>query len=119
MALLRSYVGGQWVTPEGDGRPVFDAVSGDEVARISSAGIGMAAALAYGRSVGGPALRELTFHQRAGLLKALGSYLREHRDELYATVGANGCHPRRREVRRRWRHRRAARLRQQGAARAA
>ena len=91
MALLRSYVGGQWVTPEGDGRPVFDAVSGDEVARISSAGIGMAAALAYGRSVGGPALRELTFHQRAGLLKALGSYLREHRDELYGLSARTGA----------------------------
>ena len=33
--------------------------------------------------VGGPALRELTFHQRAALLKALASHLREHRDELY------------------------------------
>ena len=91
MALLRSYVSGQWVTPEGDGRPVFDAVTGDEVARISSAGLDMAGALDYGRSVGGPALRELTFHQRAGLLKALGSYLREHRDELYALSARTGA----------------------------
>jgi oxepin-CoA hydrolase/3-oxo-5,6-dehydrosuberyl-CoA semialdehyde dehydrogenase len=82
MALLRSYVGGQWVTPDDEGRPLFDAVTGEEVARISSAGVSMYDALGYGRSVGGPALRELTFHQRAGLLKALGSYLREHRDEL-------------------------------------
>ena len=91
MALLRSYVSGQWVTPEGDGRPVFDAVTRDEVARISSAGLDMAGALDYGRSVGGPALRELTFHQRAGLLKALGSYLREHRDELYALSARTGA----------------------------
>jgi oxepin-CoA hydrolase/3-oxo-5,6-dehydrosuberyl-CoA semialdehyde dehydrogenase len=44
----------------------------------------MAAALDHGRRVGGPALRELTFHQRAALLKALASTLREHREELYA-----------------------------------
>jgi oxepin-CoA hydrolase/3-oxo-5,6-dehydrosuberyl-CoA semialdehyde dehydrogenase len=51
----------------------------------------MAAALTYGRSVGGPALRELTFHQRAGLLKALGSRLREHREELYALSARTGA----------------------------
>ena len=91
MALLRSYVGGSWVSPGGEGRPVFDAVTGDEVARISADGLDLAAALRYGRSAGGPALRELTFHQRAGLLKALGSVLREHRDELYALSARTGA----------------------------
>ncbi len=91
MALLRSYVSGHWVTPDGDGRPVVDAVTGEEVARVSAAGVDLAAALAYGRSTGGPALRELTFHQRAGLLKALGSHLREHRDELYALSARTGA----------------------------
>ena len=91
MALLRSYVSGDWVTPDDDGRPVFDAVTGDEIARVSSAGVDMAAALAYGRATAGPALRELTFHQRASLLKALGSYLREHRDELYALSARTGA----------------------------
>ena len=91
MALLRSYVGGHWVTPEGDGRPVLDAVTGEEVARVSAAGVDLAGAFAYGRRTGGPALRELTFHQRAGLLKALGSYLREHRDELYALSARTGA----------------------------
>ena len=51
----------------------------------------MGSALGYGRSVGGPALRELTLHQRAGLLKALGSQLREHRDELYALSARTGA----------------------------
>ena len=91
MALLRSYVSGHWVTPDGDGRPVLDAVTGEEVARVSAAGVDLAAALAYGRDAGGPALRELTFHQRAGLLKALGSHLREHRDELYALSARTGA----------------------------
>ncbi len=91
MTALRSYVGGAWVTPTDEGRPVLDAVTGDEVARVSSAGVDLAAALSYGRSTGGPALRELTFHQRAALLKALGSRLREHRQELYELSARTGA----------------------------
>src|SRR5438046_9871843 len=91
MTFLCSYVGGAWVTPSGDGRPALDAVTGEEIARVSSAGIDMAAALEYGRRTGGPALRALTFHQRAALLKSLGSMLREHRDELYALSARAGA----------------------------
>ena len=82
MAVLRSYVSGSWFAP-GDGTAVHDAVTGDEVARVSSDGVDMRAALEYGRHVGGPALRELTFHQRAALVKAVGAMLRERREELY------------------------------------
>jgi oxepin-CoA hydrolase/3-oxo-5,6-dehydrosuberyl-CoA semialdehyde dehydrogenase len=89
--LLPSYVSGGWHTAADEGVPLRDAVTGEEVARISSAGIDMAAALDYGRRTGGPALRELTFHQRAALLKALGSHLREHRDELYALSARTGA----------------------------
>ena len=81
--MLRSYVAGDWHTATGEGRPLHDAVTGAEIARISSTGVDFAGALEYGRRVGGPALRELTFHQRAALLKALGLHLREHREELY------------------------------------
>ena len=70
---------------------MLDAVTGEEVARVSSAGIDLAAALDYGRSSGGPALRELTFHQRAALLKSLGQLLREHRQELYALSARTGA----------------------------
>ncbi len=91
MAMLRSYVSGRWHTPSVEGAPLHDAVTGEEIARISSDGIDMAAALEHGRRVGGPALRELTFHQRAALLKALASHLREHRDELYALSARSGA----------------------------
>jgi oxepin-CoA hydrolase / 3-oxo-5,6-dehydrosuberyl-CoA semialdehyde dehydrogenase len=91
MTVLRSYVGGAWTEPTDDGRPVLDAVTGEEVARVSSAGVDMAAALDYGRSSGGPALRELTFHQRAALLKSLGQVLREHRQELYTLSARTGA----------------------------
>src|SRR5215468_2563619 len=91
MTVLRSYVSGAWTEPADDGRPVLDAVTGEEVARVSSAGIDLEAALGYGRSTGGPALRELTFHQRAALLKSLGQLLREHRQELYALSARTGA----------------------------
>ncbi|MDQ1752226.1 MAG: oxepin-CoA hydrolase / 3-oxo-5,6-dehydrosuberyl-CoA semialdehyde dehydrogenase [Pseudonocardiales bacterium] len=91
MPVLPSFVGGSWVTPSSDGAPISDAVTGEEVARLSTSGIDMAAALDYGRRVGGPALRDLTFHQRAALLKALASFLREHREELYALSARTGA----------------------------
>lgn len=91
MVVLRSYVSGSWRAPEEEGAPLHDAVTGEEVARISSAGVDMGAALEYGRSVGGPVLRELTFHQRAALLKAVASHLREHREELYALSAMTGA----------------------------
>jgi oxepin-CoA hydrolase / 3-oxo-5,6-dehydrosuberyl-CoA semialdehyde dehydrogenase len=91
MTALRSYVSGAWVDPADEGRPVLDAVTGEEIARVSSAGIDFGAALDYGRATGGPALRELTFHQRAGLLKSVGLLLREHRQELYALSACTGA----------------------------
>jgi len=41
--------------------------------------------------VGGPALRRLTFGQRAGILKTLGGYLNEHKEELYGLSTAAGA----------------------------
>ena len=90
MPVLRSYVSGRWTAPP-DGRPVRDAVTGEEITRISSDGIDLGAALDYGRRVGGPALRALTFHERAALAKAAGGMLRDHRDELYALSARTGA----------------------------
>jgi oxepin-CoA hydrolase / 3-oxo-5,6-dehydrosuberyl-CoA semialdehyde dehydrogenase len=80
--VLRSYVEGRWFAPD-SGVPVHDAATGELVAEVSSDGIDFGAALGYGRSVGGSALRAMTFHERAELLKSTGQLLREHRDELY------------------------------------
>jgi oxepin-CoA hydrolase/3-oxo-5,6-dehydrosuberyl-CoA semialdehyde dehydrogenase len=70
---------------------VRDAVTGEEVARVSADGIDLAAALEYGRATGGPALRAMTFHQRAALVKAVGTMLREHRSELYGLSARTGA----------------------------
>ncbi|MFF5225335.1 phenylacetic acid degradation bifunctional protein PaaZ [Dactylosporangium sp. NPDC000521] len=89
--LLRSHVLGAWHTADDDGKPVHDAVTGEEIARVSSSGVDFAAALDHGRRTGGPALRELTFHQRAALLKALGLHIREQRERLYAVSARTGA----------------------------
>jgi oxepin-CoA hydrolase/3-oxo-5,6-dehydrosuberyl-CoA semialdehyde dehydrogenase len=88
---LRSYVQGSWVEPAAEGAPVYDAVTGDQIATVSSEGIDMAGVLGYGRQTGGPALRELNFHQRAAILKSLAGHLREHRDDLYSVSARTGA----------------------------
>jgi oxepin-CoA hydrolase/3-oxo-5,6-dehydrosuberyl-CoA semialdehyde dehydrogenase len=90
-AALRSFVAGEWYAPSDGARTLHDAVTGEEIASISSSGIDMAAVLDHGREVGGPPLRKLTFHQRALQLKALATHLRERREELYALSARTGA----------------------------
>jgi oxepin-CoA hydrolase / 3-oxo-5,6-dehydrosuberyl-CoA semialdehyde dehydrogenase len=89
--MLESYAAGRWFRAEDEGRPVRDAATGDEVARISSTGLDLGAMVAHARTVGGPALRALTFHERAGLLKAVAKHLNEHKDELYELSYSTGA----------------------------
>ena len=82
--LLESYAAGRWHRASDEGTPLRDAATGQEVARISSTGLDLGAMVAHARTVGGPALRELTFHERAGLLKQLAKHLGADKEELYA-----------------------------------
>ena len=88
---LESHVCGQWVKGARDGVLLRNAATGVPVATIDSTGIDFATVLAYGRDRGGPALRALTFHQRANLLKALGTALMERKEEFYAESFATGA----------------------------
>jgi oxepin-CoA hydrolase/3-oxo-5,6-dehydrosuberyl-CoA semialdehyde dehydrogenase len=80
---VASYALGQWHVPARDLVPVLSAVTGEVVAEVSSAGVEPAAMLDYARRVGGPALRALSFHERAERLKALAAYLNERKARLY------------------------------------
>ena len=82
-ALLESYVAGGWFTADDEGQPLLDAATGEEVARVSATGVDLGAMTDHARVVGGPAIRALTFHERAGLLKAVAKRLTEVKDELY------------------------------------
>ncbi len=90
-ALLESYAAGTWVRATNEGQPLLDATTGDEVARISSTGVDLAAMVDHARSVGGPAVRSLTFHERAGLLKQLAKHLSSEKDEFYALSTRTGA----------------------------
>ena len=81
--MLANLVQGKWIEGTGSGEPVVDPVSGDELARISSAGIDGESALAFAREQGGPALRTLTYAQRAELLAKVADVLTANRDEYF------------------------------------
>lgn len=82
MTPLPSYAIGSWFTPEDEGRIVLNAATGEEVARISATGLDTGAMVRHARDIGGPALREMTFTQRALVLKDLVKALGEHREEF-------------------------------------
>jgi oxepin-CoA hydrolase/3-oxo-5,6-dehydrosuberyl-CoA semialdehyde dehydrogenase len=88
---LKSYAAGKWI--EGTGRAVTlaSAITGEPVAEIDSTGIDFAAMLDHARRRGGPALRRLTFHQRALKLKELAAYLMARKEEFYELSKATGA----------------------------
>lgn len=90
MRQLESYAGGTWQVFAG-GDTQLNAITGEPVAQVSSKGLDFHAMLEHGRKVGGPALRKLSFHERAMMLKALGQYLSEHKEEFYALSAATGA----------------------------
>src|SRR6478735_4639785 len=89
--MLESYAAGRWFRASDEGEPLLDAVTGEEVARISSRGLDLAEMVDHARTVGGPAVRALTFHERAALLKQLAKHLMEGKDELYALSARTGA----------------------------
>ncbi|GAA4484007.1 phenylacetic acid degradation bifunctional protein PaaZ [Rhodococcus olei] len=89
--LLESYVAGRWYSAPDQGTPLLSATDGHEVARISSTGLDLAEMVTHAREVGGPALAELTFHERALALKAVALTLMAGKAEFYALSTATGA----------------------------
>ena len=88
---LQNYALGEWIVGTGSGTSLHHAVTGAEVAVASSEGLDFKAMLDYGRTVGGPALRAMTFHQRARILKALAQYLTARKDDFYRVSSWTGA----------------------------
>ena len=80
---LNSFACGVWMPPTGDLVSIKSAVTGDEVAVAGTAELKFDDMVSYAKEKGGPALRRMTFHDRARMLKALAIHLREFRQELY------------------------------------
>ncbi|MBN7797364.1 phenylacetic acid degradation bifunctional protein PaaZ [Parahaliea mediterranea] len=88
---LESYVTGRWQAGEGEGVTVHNAVSGEPVCQVSSEGVDFAAVVRHGREVGGPALRAMTFHERAAALKAMAKHLMAKKEDFYALSAKTGA----------------------------
>ena len=88
---LQSYLAGKWQSGEGRAVLLRDASTGASVAEAVSEGLDFEAALTHAREVGGPALRALTFHERASILRALGKRLLDFKPEFYELSHRTGA----------------------------
>lgn len=83
MYKLENYITGKWITGDGDGQLLYNAITAEPIATASTRGLDFKAAIEYGRKTGNPALRKMTFHQRGNMLKALALHLRNHLPKFY------------------------------------
>lgn len=88
---LKNYALGAWMEGEGDGQILYNAVNGNQIAMASSKGLDFAAMLHYARTVGGPALRKMTFQERGRMLKVLALYLTEIKMKYYPVSYQTGA----------------------------
>ena len=80
---LENYVTGKWITGDGEGQALYDAVTSETIAYATTKGLDFASILQYGREVGNAALRKLTFHERGRMLKALALHLMANKEKFY------------------------------------
>ena len=88
---LQNYALGKWVAGEGEGQTLFNAINGDTVATASSKGLDFGEMLNYARTMGGPALRKLTFQERGRMLKGLALHLQSKKENFYKVSWATGA----------------------------
>src|SRR5579864_315340 len=83
MKKLGNYVMGRWIEGDGDFQILADAVTGTPVYQAGTRGLDFLEILQYARTVGNPALRKMTFHERGRMLKALAFHLQKHLETFY------------------------------------
>ncbi|MDX1499083.1 MAG: phenylacetic acid degradation bifunctional protein PaaZ [Woeseiaceae bacterium] len=91
MHKLGNLVQDRWIEGDGEGRVLASAVTGEPVAAITSDGLDFKSMLGHAKSVGGPNLQKLTFHERGEMLKALAKHLNEIKEEFYALSTETGA----------------------------
>jgi oxepin-CoA hydrolase/3-oxo-5,6-dehydrosuberyl-CoA semialdehyde dehydrogenase len=79
---LLNYERDRWIAGDGPAE-ISSAIDGGLVAVTGSGGLDFGGMLEHARNVGGPALRRLTFHERARMLKAIGLAIMARKEELY------------------------------------
>lgn len=89
--MLENYAADAWMVATGGTARLRSAIDGSIVAETGSQGLDFRAMLDHARSVGGPALRAMTFHARARMIKALAEAIGARKDELYELSWATGA----------------------------
>lgn len=88
---VSSFASGQWIAPGAGARNIASAITGEVIATAGNDALDVQAMLDHARTVGGPALRALSFHDRARMLKALAGHLNQHKQALYAASFDTGA----------------------------
>jgi oxepin-CoA hydrolase/3-oxo-5,6-dehydrosuberyl-CoA semialdehyde dehydrogenase len=83
MQKVQNYILGNWKAGEGEENVVFDASTGEEIGFASALGLDFEEILHYGRTIGNPLLRKMTFRERGLMLKKLAFYLLERKEKFY------------------------------------
>ncbi|HLW50699.1 MAG TPA: phenylacetic acid degradation bifunctional protein PaaZ [Sphingobacteriaceae bacterium] len=89
--FVENYAMGQWIKGKSDGQMLYHAINGKEIAVASSEGLDFGEMMDYARTVGGPALRKMTFQERGLMLKRLALHLLERKEEFYTISWATGA----------------------------
>lgn len=90
MHVLSSYVCGEFLEGDGEGSPLVNPATEEVIARTSTVGLDLGAAVRYGRERGGPALRGMNFAERGALLEAMSKALHDQREDLLRIAAENG-----------------------------
>ncbi|MEJ8823819.1 phenylacetic acid degradation bifunctional protein PaaZ [Variovorax humicola] len=88
--VLQSYIAGRWVGREA-AQTLNSAINGQPVASTHAEALDFGEAVSHARKVGLPALLAMDFQQRAERLKALGKYLAQNKEKLYAISAHTGA----------------------------
>ena len=88
---LQNYASGKWITGQGEGQALHNAITGEQIATACSKGLDFSAMMDYARKVGGPALRKMTFQERGLMLKKLALHLTAEKEKFYKVSWATGA----------------------------
>jgi oxepin-CoA hydrolase/3-oxo-5,6-dehydrosuberyl-CoA semialdehyde dehydrogenase len=89
--VLRNFAEDRWVEGAGVMAEMRSAIDGEVVALASSEGLDFAGMARFARQQGGTALRALTFHQRAQMLKDLADALTARKQVLHDLSFSTGA----------------------------
>jgi len=88
---LENYTLGRWTSGGTSPQELLDASTGEVIALANTEGFDFASILDYGRRVGNPKLRKMTFHERGRMLKALAFHLQEKKEIFYELSYRSGA----------------------------